>query len=80
MAKLCDRCPVSGCLLDYLGKACCRVREKECPDIQPNNAEKISVMDVDSMATAIIKGLHIDDSGAKEEVRKWLTAEVKGET
>lgn len=31
--KLCDRCRVPGCLLDYGGKACQEARKKYCPDV-----------------------------------------------
>lgn len=40
--KLCDRCRVSGCCLNYLDIACKRARERECPDIVLTNAERIS--------------------------------------
>lgn len=39
--KLCDRCAVSGCCLNYLGKACEHARQEACPEIQPNNAEHL---------------------------------------
>lgn len=31
--KVCDRCRVPGCLLDYGGKACRNARKQECPDV-----------------------------------------------
>lgn len=32
--KLCDRCPQAGsCLLNYLGKACHKLRMQECPEV-----------------------------------------------
>lgn len=31
--KVCDRCRVSGCLLNYGGKACREARKRECPDV-----------------------------------------------
>lgn len=37
--KLCDRCPQAGsCLLNYLGKACHKLRMQECPDVVPHHA------------------------------------------
>ena len=33
--KLCDRCTVSGCCLNYLGKACEHARQETCPEVQP---------------------------------------------
>lgn len=37
--KLCDRCPVPGCCLDYLGKACEHARKEIDPTLVPTNAE-----------------------------------------
>ena len=39
--KVCDRCRVPGCLLDYGGKACRNARKQECPDVVFTNADKI---------------------------------------
>lgn len=50
MANLCDRCRVSGCLLDYLGKACQHARKRECPDVQYTVADYISDMTAAEMA------------------------------
>lgn len=37
--KLCDRCPQAGsCLLNYLGKACHKLRMQECPGGGPHHA------------------------------------------
>lgn len=72
--KLCDRCPVSGCCLDYLGKACQRVRRDTCPGLRPNRMELISNMDMDSMASllgAVRDGLLKDEP----DIRAWLAAE-----
>ena len=43
--KLCDRCRVPGCLLDYGGKACQEARKKYCPDVVFTHADKIREMD-----------------------------------
>lgn len=52
--KLCDRCTVSGCCLNYLGKACEHARQETCPEVQPNNAEHVSDLldnaDISAMA------------------------------
>lgn len=38
--KLCDRCPQAGsCLLNYLGKACHKLRMQECPEVVPTTLE-----------------------------------------
>lgn len=42
--KMCDRCRVSGCCLNYLGEACKRARERECPDVVFTNADRIRAM------------------------------------
>lgn len=52
--KLCDRCRVPGCLLDYLGPSCFKARKRECPDVQPNRAEIISNMSLDEMAQQLL--------------------------
>lgn len=52
--KLCDRCRVSGCLLDYGGKACHEARKKECPDVVFTNADKIREMDDETLAAVVM--------------------------
>lgn len=42
--KLCDRCRVSGCCLNYLGEACKQARKRECPDVVFTNADRIRDM------------------------------------
>lgn len=37
--KLCDRCRVPGCLLDYGGKACQEARKKHCPSDDGNKCK-----------------------------------------
>lgn len=73
--KLCDRCQVPGCLLNYLGKACENARKKECPDVQPNRAEIISDMSLDEMATQLVpmfEELFEDGIPSPEYMRMWL--------
>lgn len=43
--KLCDRCRVPGCLLDYGGKACKNARKQNCPDVVFTNADRVPVSD-----------------------------------
>jgi len=77
--KLCDRCRVSGCCLDYLGKACANARSQECPDIQPNNAELIHNMRLDELAvflTTWAQEAKVWQCNFKE-ARGWLTSEPK---
>ena len=47
--KLCDRCRVPGCLLDYGGKACQEARKKYCPDVVFTHADKIREMDDEAL-------------------------------
>lgn len=39
--KLCERCRVSGCCQNYLGEACKRARQRECPDVVYTNGDKM---------------------------------------
>ena len=48
--KLCDRCRVPGCLLNYGGKACQEARKQECPDVVFTNADKLREMDDEELA------------------------------
>ncbi len=48
--KLCDRCRVPGCCLNYLGPACANARQEHCPDVQLNNAEAMASMEMDKLA------------------------------
>ena len=51
--KLCDRCRVSGCCLNYLGEACKRARKRECPDVVFTNADRIREMSDEELANFI---------------------------
>lgn len=48
--KLCDRCRVSGCCLNYLGEACKNARKRECPDVVCTNADRIRSMSDEELA------------------------------
>lgn len=52
--KLCDRCRVPCCLLDYGGKACQEARKKYCPDVVFTHADKIREMDDEALAFIIM--------------------------
>lgn len=52
--KLCDRCRVPGCLLDYGGKACKNARKQNCPDVVFTNADKIREMSAEELAAIIM--------------------------
>ena len=81
--KLCDRCRVSGCCLNYLGTACANARARVCPDVQANNAELIHNMTIDELAAFLAACAQETKVWKRElgEVRWWLTNEpMKGES
>lgn len=59
--KLCDRCRVSGCCLNYLGDACKRARKRECPDVVYTNADRIWDMTDEELAH-LLCGLRASNS------------------
>lgn len=69
--KLCERCSVLGCCLDYLGTSCENARNHECPDIQPTNFEKMANF-TDIQVAEVISLLHkFSDSGIFS-ILDWL--------
>lgn len=85
--KLCDRCRVSGCLLNYGGKACQEARKQECPDVVFTNADKLREMDDEELAKELygmqkkiflllVEGLGLDTdfdlSGNYQDLLEWL--------
>lgn len=48
--KLCDRCPVSGCCLDYLGKTCENIRKEVDPELVPTYAEVLPALEYEELA------------------------------
>ena len=48
--KLCDRCRVAGCLLNYGGKACKNARKQNCPDVVFTNADMVREMNDEELA------------------------------
>ena len=75
--KLCDRCRVPGCLLDYGGQ--------HCPDVVFTHADKIREMDDEALAVAIMCP-HDDDKcpgpgDAKTCIKRcldWLRESAEG--
>ncbi len=53
--SMCDRCRVSGCLLDYNGKACKNARKKECPDVVFTNADFIQSTNNEDLAWVLVE-------------------------
>lgn len=85
--KVCDRCRVSGCLLNYGGKACRNARKQECPDVVFTHADKIREMDDEELAKELYEmqkkiflllverlGLDtdFDFSGNYQDLLEWL--------
>lgn len=85
--KLCDRCRVPGCLLNYGGKACQEARKQECPDVVFTNADKLREMDDEELAKELygmqkkiflllVEGLGLDTdfdfSGSHQDLLEWL--------
>lgn len=48
--KICDRCRVAGCLLNYGGKACRNARKQNCPDVVFTNADRVREMNDEELA------------------------------
>lgn len=71
--RLCDRCTVSDCRLDYLCDACYRARATECPEVQPTNAKAMACMSAEELANFLsdLIGLAQGDSG--QSVKEWLS-------
>lgn len=76
--KLCDRCSVPGCCLDYLGKACENARRQTCPNVRPNRAEILTNMDIDELTTRLVPmvmELCEDGVPSPELTKMWLLGE-----
>ena len=54
--KLCDRCRVAGCLLNYGGKACQNARRRECPDVVFTHADRVREMSDEELAKFMLSG------------------------
>lgn len=77
--KLCDRCPQAGsCLLNYLGKACHKLRMQECPEVVPTTLELMHNMDAEELAALLSKTFC--RSLGKTQLLEWLNKEVPNET
>lgn len=53
--KICDRCRVSGCCLNYLGEACKRARKRECPDVVFTEGDRIRDMRNEELAGFMVR-------------------------
>lgn len=78
--KLCDRCYVPGCCLNYLGTACKAARKEHCPDVRPNRAELLCNCESDEMA-AILAAMTkefcatLNHAPSAEDIADWLIEE-----
>lgn len=85
MGALCNRCRVSGCLLNYMGQSCKGARQEKCPDVRRTRAEILQDMaDPADMARALSQLMDRKDKiwGATptaHELLKWLTEYPTGE-
>ncbi len=78
--KVCDRCRVSGCLLDYGGEACRNARRRECPDVVFTRIDEIREMEAKGMAGAILQAVAdtCDDGKVWErDLVEWLLEPVE---
>lgn len=80
--KMCDRCRVGGCTLDYLGKACESARKKWSPETRLSNAEYIADMDEAAMAIHIplmFEFLCQDGMPSTELILEYLRQDYSGD-
>lgn len=79
--KLCDRCRVPSCSLNYLGTACKKARKRDCPDVRPNNAEVLSEMTTEMMANHImaflVDTIPIPTGFSERDIRDWLETDCE---
>lgn len=71
--KVCDRCRVSGCLLNYGGEACRKARKRECPDVFFTNADRIRAMGNADLAILLAK-MNADPDRLERTVRSFSGA------
>lgn len=75
MGALCNRCPeYSRCSLNYLGKACKKTREKNCPDVVYTNEDKL----LDSSHEELLRTLEkIAVYGRNTDLDQWLRTPIE---
>lgn len=76
--KLCDRCRVPGCLLDYGGKACKNARKQNCPDVVFTNADRVREMNDEELAKFMLTDyfLYENNKSMSPAIRAQITAEL----
>lgn len=72
--KLCDRCRVTGCLLNYGGKACQNARRRECPDVVFTHADIVREMSDEELAKFMISA----DGGGYCEAEEPTACQKQG--
>ena len=70
--KMCDRCRVPGCLLDYNGKACANARKEHCPDVVFTNADHIRSMTNAELAEIIMCPYDVDPDLCVEDGKNCI--------
>lgn len=81
--KMCDRCRVPGCLLNYNGKACKKARKEYCPEVVYTNADRIHAMTDEELAKFLCAGEFCDiceegcencryDGDCERRIADWL--------
>lgn len=73
--SICDRCRVSGCCLNPLGKACKQARERECPNVVYTNADHIRDMTDEELGELIESGISSDPCDYCIYLRDWCYGE-----
>ncbi len=84
--KMCDRCRVPGCLLNYNGKACEKARKEHCPDVVFTNADKLREM-TDEELQYFLEDIYAngwsdaaaDSSDNRVDWEAWLKQEADAE-
>ena len=76
--KLCNRCPIYGvCSLNYLGKACRKVRKGADPSLRPTNLEIFDLFDPAHLRAYLEE--HKEEAGITdvEKLFTWLMQETE---
>lgn len=78
--SMCDRCRVSGCLLDYNGKACENARKEDCPEVIYTNADRLEEMTIEQMTVFLNAWSKKNSFWMSEygETKSWLQEPFDG--
>ena len=72
--KMCDRCRVSGCLLNYNGKACENARKEACPDVVYTNEDRLEELTLEEKTIFLNKWAEDFHAWREDygETKAWL--------